>query len=197
MPSSAPRRRRHAGESRNAPMSALSRAIPCICREVGEAVERRATRRRQWRAAIAGCTRCYPPRQHSTRNRSMPERILSGQTAWITGSSRGLGRAMAEELCRLGAMVAVHGTRPDSPKTFGEGESMQQLAGDLARKHDAETMPVWGDVCQEGEVRRVAAEIRQRWGRIDLLVCCAGGDIGAAGTGVGRGGRPENDDCLN
>lgn len=127
----------------------------------------------------------------------MTECILSGQTAWITGSSRGLGRVMAEELCRLGAKVAVHGTRPDSPKTFGEGESMQQVADDIARKYDGETMPVWGDMCDEAEVVRVAGEVRQRWGRIDLLVCCAGGDIGAGGTGVGRGGRPEQDDCLN
>ena len=124
-------------------------------------------------------------------------RILAGQTAWITGSSRGLGRVMAEELCRLGAKVAVHGTRPDSPRTFGEGETMQQLADEIAKKHSGEAMPVWGDVCQEAEVRRVAGEIRQRWGRIDLLVCCAGGDIGAGGTAVGRGGRPEADDCLN
>lgn len=124
-------------------------------------------------------------------------RLLAGQVAWVTGSSRGLGRAMAAELCRLGARVAVHGTRPDSPRTFGEGESMQQVADELARQADGETMPVWGDVCREEEVRRIAAEIRKRWQRIDLLVCCAGGDIGAQGTGVGRGGRPENDDCLN
>lgn len=104
---------------------------------------------------------------------------------------------MAAELCRLGARVAVHGTRPDSPRTFGEGESMQELADELARQVGGEAMPVWGDVCREEEVRRVAAEIRQRWQRIDLLVCCAGGDIGAQGTSVGRGGRPENDDCLN
>lgn len=122
---------------------------------------------------------------------------LSGQIAWITGSSRGLGRVMAEELCRLGATVAVHGTRADSPKTFGEGESMQQVADDIAAMTSGKTMPVWGDVTDEGEVRRVATEIREKLGPIDILVCCAGGDIGAAGTGVGKGGRPEDDDCLN
>ena len=121
---------------------------------------------------------------------------LAGQIAWITGSSRGLGRVMAEELCRLGAKVAVHGTRADSPRTFGEGESMQQVADDIARQHCGETLAVWGDVTDELEVQRVATEIRGQWGRIDILVCCAGGDIGAAGTAVGRGGRPENDDCL-
>ncbi|HXT60109.1 MAG TPA: SDR family oxidoreductase [Pirellulales bacterium] len=124
-------------------------------------------------------------------------RTLSGQTAWITGSSRGLGRVMAEELCRLGAKVAVHGTREDSPRTFGEGETMQQLADEIARRNSGEAMPVWGNVCDEAEVSRIAGEIRGRWGRIDLLVCCAGGDIGAGGTGQGRGGRPEQDDCLS
>ncbi|HVC93038.1 MAG TPA: SDR family oxidoreductase [Pirellulales bacterium] len=126
-----------------------------------------------------------------------PSKPLAGQAAWITGSSRGLGRAMAQELCRLGAKVAVHGTRADSPKTFGEGESMEQVAADVARAGGGESMAVWGDVTQEAEVRRIAGEIHGRWQRIDLLVCCAGGDIGAAGTGAGRGGRPENDDCLN
>src|SRR4051794_26603841 len=123
-------------------------------------------------------------------------RPLNGQVAWITGSSRGLGRAMAEELCRLGARVAVHGTRADSPKTFDEGESMAQVARDVAAAGEGEAIGVWGDVTIEAEVKRIATEIRAKWGQIDLLVCCAGGDIGAGGTGVGRGGRPENDDCL-
>lgn len=116
---------------------------------------------------------------------------------WITGSSRGLGRVMAEELCRRGGRVAIHGTRFDSPQTFGEGESMQQVADDVAAACGGETLAVWGDVTRENDVARMAAEIRARWGRIDILVCCAGGDIGAGGTGVGRGGRPEADDCLN
>ncbi|MBX3439766.1 MAG: SDR family oxidoreductase, partial [Planctomycetaceae bacterium] len=124
-------------------------------------------------------------------------RPLANQAALITGSSRGLGRTMAEELCRLGARVAIHGTRPDSPRTFGEGESMQQVADDVARVCGGETMAVWGDVTREEDAQRVVAEVRQQWGAVDILVCCAGGDIGAAGTSVGKGGRPENDDCLN
>lgn len=74
---------------------------------------------------------------------------------------------------------------------------MEQVAADVAEGCAGETMPVCGDLTDEGEVRRAAGEIRSRWKQIDLLVCCAGGDIGAAGTGVGRGGRPEHDDCLN
>jgi 3-oxoacyl-[acyl-carrier protein] reductase len=74
---------------------------------------------------------------------------------------------------------------------------MQQVAEDIARDCAAETLAVWGDVTDEGEVRRIGSEIRRQWGAISLLVCCAGGDIGALGTGVGRAGRPENNDCLN
>ncbi len=121
---------------------------------------------------------------------------LSGQVAWITGSSRGLGRVMATHLCRLGARVAVHGTRPDSPKSFGEGESMEQVARDIAAEAGGETMAIWGDVTDEAELKRMADAIRARCGRIDILVANAGGDIGAGGTGVGRGGRPSPDECI-
>jgi 3-oxoacyl-[acyl-carrier protein] reductase len=127
----------------------------------------------------------------------MTTRPLTDQVAWVTGSSRGLGRVMAEQLCRMGAKVAVHGTRADSPSTFGEGTSMQQLADDIAASTDGEAMAVWGDVTQEADVARNVREINAAWGPIDILVCCAGGDIGAGGTGAGQGGRPEGDDCLN
>ena len=130
-----------------------------------------------------------------------PAKSLSGQVAWITGSSRGLGRVMATELCRLGAAVAVHGTRFDSPKSFGEGESMEQVARDVAvdaaqNGPAGATMPIWGDVTDEAEVKRMAGEIRKRLSKIDILVTNAGGDIGAGGTGVGKGGRPDPDDCI-
>ena len=122
---------------------------------------------------------------------------LDGQVIWITGSSRGLGREMALEVARRGAHVVVHGTRPDSPSTFDEGTTMQALAAAIAAETGSPATAVWGDVTQESEVERMASEIREACGRIDSLVCCAGGDIGAGGTAVGQGGRPDNDDCLN
>ncbi len=124
------------------------------------------------------------------------EKPLAGQVAWVTGSSRGLGRVIATELCRRGAAVAIHGTRFDSPRSFGEGESMEQVARDVAAEAGGTAWPVWGDVTDEAEVKRMAAAVRQQLGRIDVLVANAGGDIGAGGTGVGRGGRPQPDDCV-
>jgi 3-oxoacyl-[acyl-carrier protein] reductase len=121
---------------------------------------------------------------------------LEGRVAWVTGSSRGLGRVLATKLCQLGAAVAVHGTRFDSPRSFGEGESMEQVARDVAAEANGTAMPIWGDVTDEAEVKRMADAIRARVGPIDILVANAGGDIGAGGTGVGRGGRPSPDDCV-
>jgi 3-oxoacyl-[acyl-carrier protein] reductase len=92
--------------------------------------------------------------------------------------------------------VAVHGTRFDSPRSFGEGESMEQVARDVAADAGGNVMPVWGDVTDEAEVKRMADAVEARLGPIDILVTNAGGDIGAGGTGVGRGGRPNPDDCI-
>ena len=123
-------------------------------------------------------------------------RPLAGKVAWVTGSSRGLGRVTAARLCALGARVAVHGTRFDSPRSFNEGDTMEQVARDVAARTGGVTMPVWGDVTDEAEVKRMADAVRARLGPIDILVTNAGGDIGAGGTGVGRGGRPSPDDCV-
>jgi 3-oxoacyl-[acyl-carrier protein] reductase len=126
----------------------------------------------------------------------MTDKPLAGRVAWVTGSSRGLGRVMATKLCQLGAAVAIHGTRFDSPRSFGEGESMEQVARDVAAEAGGDVMPIWGDVTDEAEVKRMAEAVQTRLGPIDILVANAGGDIGAGGTGVGRGGRPNPDDCL-
>src|SRR5438270_8533812 len=99
---------------------------------------------------------------------------LTGQAAWVTGSSRGMGRVIATKLCELGAAVAVHGTRFDSPRSFGEGESMEQVAREVAADAGGTALPVWGDVTDEAEVRRLAGAIRARLGRIDVLVTNAG-----------------------
>jgi 3-oxoacyl-[acyl-carrier protein] reductase len=123
-------------------------------------------------------------------------RPLAGKVAWVTGSSRGLGRVMAARLCGLGARVAIHGTRFDSPRAFNEGDTMEQVARDVAAEAKGETLAVWGDVTDEGQVKQLADRIRAAWGRIDILVTNAGGDIGAGGTSVGRGGRPSPDDAV-
>src|SRR5207248_11183725 len=85
---------------------------------------------------------------------------------------------------------------PESTRSFGEGESMEQVARDVAAGAGDEAMAVWGDVMNEKDVKQIADAVRARWGRIDILVANAGGDIGAGGVGTGRGGRPSPDDAI-
>jgi len=126
----------------------------------------------------------------------MSERFLTGRIAWVTGSSRGIGRVIAGHLASLGASVAVHGTSPTSARAFGEAPSLQAVADEIAAQNGVEMQAVWGDLTVESEVERVVAQIRERFGCIDVLVNCAGGDIGSAGTGAPRGGRPLVNDAV-
>ena len=59
----------------------------------------------------------------------------------MTGSSRGLGRVMAEHLGRLGADLVVHGTTQTSARAFGEAESLDQVARDVAARTGAAPWP--------------------------------------------------------
>lgn len=123
-------------------------------------------------------------------------RPLAGQVAWVTGSSRGLGRVIAVHLARLGAAVAVHGTTPTSARAFGEADSLEQVARAVAAESGARVLAVWGDLTDEGAVRAAAERVREGLGPVDILVANAGGDIGAAGTTGPRGGKPERNDAV-
>jgi 3-oxoacyl-[acyl-carrier protein] reductase len=121
---------------------------------------------------------------------------LAGQVAWVTGSSRGLGRAIASRLARLGAAVAVHGTTPASGQAFGEGESLAAVAREIARDTGGRVLAVAADLTDAEQVAAAAAQIRAGLGPIDILVANAGGDIGVAGATGPRGGKPERNDCV-
>jgi len=127
----------------------------------------------------------------------MPDhRLLEGQIAWVTGSSRGLGRAIATHLGHLGASLVVHGTTPTSARAFAEAESLEQVGRDVTAETGCQVVTVWGDLADEREVRAAVAKIRGELGRIDILVNNAGGDIGPAGALGPRGGKPERNDCV-
>jgi 3-oxoacyl-[acyl-carrier protein] reductase len=114
----------------------------------------------------------------------------------VTGSSRGLGRAIATHLASLGARVVVHGTTPTSARAFDEAESLAAVASGITRDHGSDTLAVHGDLADAPTVERVVAEIHAAFDRIDILVHAAGGDIGAAGTGGPNGGKPDPNDAV-
>ena len=123
-------------------------------------------------------------------------RMFSGQTAFVTGSSRGIGRVIAAHLATLGASVAIHGTTPTSARAFGEGDSLEAVARDMAAETKSTIVPVHGDLADPMVVAGAVRSVRAALGRIDILVNCAGGDIGAGGTGAPQAGRPIKNDAV-
>ena len=122
---------------------------------------------------------------------------LDGKVAWVTGSSRGIGRVVADHLAGLGAKVAIHGTTPHSTRAFNEAESLDAVAAEVAGRHDADVLAVHGDLTDEQTVKDLTAQIRDRFGRIDILINNAGGDIGAQGTMGAKAGKPVYNDAVN
>lgn len=89
---------------------------------------------------------------------------FKGLVAWITGGGSGLGRALAHELARQGARVAVSGRRM---------ERLQQVVDSL-RSSGAEALALPCDVTDETEVQRAVQGVVDHWGRLDVVVANAG-----------------------
>ena len=58
----------------------------------------------------------------------MADRPLAGRIAFVTGSGRGLGRAMADRLAALGADVAIHDRDASEPAKYGEANTLDEVA---------------------------------------------------------------------
>lgn len=106
---------------------------------------------------------------------------LSGKTAFVTGSGRGLGRVIAERLAALGADLAIHDLDPLQPAKYGEFRDLDDVA-ELLRRHGTRVTAVTGNIGDPDAVAAMKAKIDAELGEVHILVNCAGGDIGAAGT---------------
>ena len=127
----------------------------------------------------------------------MSEQTFAGKVAWVTGSSRGIGRVIARHLASLGAQVVVHGTTPDSARAFGEAESLEAVRREIAEQTGAQVLAVHGDLTDEQRVDQMVTQVHERFSRIDVLVNCAGGDIGVEGTMGANAGKPANNDAVH
>lgn len=90
---------------------------------------------------------------------------LEGKTAWVTGSSRGIGRAIALRLARDGADVAIHG-RSDAGPSRASAEAVADEIRALGRRATC----VAGDIAKKDEVGAAVEAIGSELGRLDLLV---------------------------
>ena len=86
---------------------------------------------------------------------------IRGSVAWITGGSSGIGAALAHELCRRGARVAI---------TARRAERLADVAA--SAPGEAHTLP--GDVREPAALEEVVAAVEANVGPIDLAVLNAG-----------------------
>ena len=94
---------------------------------------------------------------------------LRGKVAIVTGASRDIGRAVAIELARRGANVAVN-YRNDEATADGVVDAIRQAGG--------EAVKVRADVTRAADAARLVSETREAFGEsIDILVNVAGGMV--------------------
>ncbi len=90
---------------------------------------------------------------------------LDGKVALVTGASSGIGEALARELVRRGARVALVARRAD------------RLTA-IAKELGAAALPLAGDVTNPESLTAAAAAARARFSRIDVVVANAGFGVG-------------------
>lgn len=89
---------------------------------------------------------------------------LSGKTAVITGSSRGIGRAIAERMAEHGANVVV------SSRKAGPCED---VAAEINGRGGGRAIAVPANISSKDDLQRLVEETMEAFGRIDIVVCNA------------------------
>lgn len=89
---------------------------------------------------------------------------FTGKKVWVTGASRGLGRAIALGFAASGADVAL---------TARSADAVERVA-DEVRELGREALVLTGSVSDGQQVEAAVNAMQERWGRLDALVNCAG-----------------------
>jgi NAD(P)-dependent dehydrogenase (short-subunit alcohol dehydrogenase family) len=97
---------------------------------------------------------------------------LTDQVAIITGASRGLGKAMAVELAKEGASVAVAARTVEAGQGPLPGTIHETV--ETIRKLGGEARAVQCDVTNENDVTAMVEQVKKHYGRIDILINNAG-----------------------
>lgn len=101
---------------------------------------------------------------------------LQGKVAIVTGAARGLGRAYALRLARLGADVAIFDADLAGAGKFGEQLSAASVSQEV-RALGRRSIEIEADLADRGAVNDAVQRVRDHFGRIDILVNNAGGAI--------------------
>ena len=88
---------------------------------------------------------------------------LSGKVAVITGSSRGIGRSIAENMARAGARVVISSRKLDACE-----ETAQAI-----RAEGGEAIAFAAGLGHQDQLEALIKQTRETWGKVDILVCNA------------------------
>lgn len=90
---------------------------------------------------------------------------LSGRAAIVTGSSRGIGRAIAERLAEHGARVVISSRK---------ATACQEVADAINARHgEGRAIVVPANISSKEDLQRLADTAREAFGQVDILVCNA------------------------
>lgn len=82
---------------------------------------------------------------------------FSGKVAVVTGGSSGIGKAIAQRFAKEGAKVVIVGRKE---------AALQEVAA-----ADENISYVAGDITQDAAVEKVIDTVREKFGRLDILIC--------------------------
>lgn len=89
------------------------------------------------------------------------DRPLAGKTAFVSGSGRNIGRAVAVSLARMGCNVVVNGAT--------DSTACDRTAA-LVAEHGGQTLIAMGDMGARADVDRICARALDRFGAVDIVV---------------------------
>jgi 3-hydroxybutyrate dehydrogenase len=97
---------------------------------------------------------------------SATERNLTGKTALVTGSTSGLGKAIAEALAGAGCNVMLNG--------FGDPAGIEAQRHELSGTHGVKTGYHGADLSRPVEIRELMKRAAEQFGAVDILINNAG-----------------------
>ena len=92
--------------------------------------------------------------------------MLQGRAALVTGSTSGIGLAIAEALAAEGSQIMMNG--------FGDVDEIEDLRSTMAKRHHVEVKYSGADLTESDQIEGLVDDTVSAFGSLDILVNCAG-----------------------